>query len=117
MSLSPIRSIINDFLVLVRAEGSEADASRFIEICNDFGAVCFFLSKAEPFTFFSEDWDVDNEVICEAGLYTLGVENPGEAFEIGAAGFFGAFIMFLISLLGGVFLLVTILFVVGFLVT
>lgn len=117
MSLSPIRSIINDFLVLVRAVGSEAGGSRFIEICNDFGAVCFFFSKTDGFSFFNEEWDVDNEVFCEAGLYTLGVENPCGAFEIGAAGFFVAFIMFLISLLGGVFLLVTILLVSGFFVT
>lgn len=112
MSLSPIRSIINDFLVLAREVGSEeADGPRFIELCNDFGAVCLLLSEEETFSsFFTDEWDVDNEVACEAGLYTLGVaDNLGEAFEIGAAGFFVGFIMFLISLLGGVFLIVTVL--------
>ena len=110
MSLSPIRSIINDFLVLVRALGSDVDGPRLIDICNDFEAVCLFLSKEEEtFSFFT----VDNGVVFEAGLYTLGVE----AFEIGAGGFFVSFIMFLNSLLGGVFLLVAILLVVCFVLT
>jgi len=110
--------MINDFLVLVRALGSEADdGPRLIDICNDFGAVCLFLSRNEGFSFFTEDWDVDSEGIFEAGLYTLGVENPGGAFETGAAGFLVGFTMFLISLLGGVFLLVAILLVAGFVFT
>ena len=75
-----------------------------------------FLSKEdETFSFFTKDCDVDKEVVFEAGLYTLGVKSPGEGFEIGAAGFFVGFIMFLISLLG--VLLVAILLVVGFVLT
>lgn len=51
---------------------------------NDFGAVCFFLGKLEIFSFFTIERGVDVELIIEAGLDTLGVENP-EAFETGDA--------------------------------
>lgn len=86
MSSSPILSIINDFLVLVSVEGSEADGPRLIDICNDndIGEVCLFLSNDETCSFFAEDWDVDSEVTFEAGLYTLGVGNTGvPTFDIG----------------------------------
>lgn len=97
--------MVNDFLVLVREVGSEADGPRLMDICNDFREVCLFLSKDETFSFFAEDCEVTFEV----GLYTLRVEDTG-----GAAGFFVVFIMFLF---GGVFLLVTVLLVVGFVLT
>lgn len=103
--------MINDFIVLVREVGSEADGPRLMDICNDFREVCLFLSKDETFSFFAEDCEVTFEV----GLYTLRVEDTGgAAFETGAAGFFVVFIMFLF---GGVFLLVTVLLVVGFVLT
>lgn len=66
--------------------------------------VCFSV-KTRRFSFFAEDCEVTFEV----GLYTLRVEDTG-----GAAGFFVVFIMFLF---GGVFLLVTVLLVVGFVLT
>lgn len=84
--------MINDFLVVARAVGSELVWFRLREVCNVFGTVCFFLGKVETICFFTE---VDIELIAEAGLDTLGVENF-EAFETGDA----AALIMLFSLLG-----------------
>lgn len=74
--------MIKDFLVVARAVGSELGWFRLREVCNVFGAVCFFLGKAETFSFFTIKREVDIEVVVDAGLDTLGVEYF-EAFETG----------------------------------
>jgi len=74
--------MIKDFLVVARAVGSELGWFRLREVCNVFGAVCFFLGKVETLSFFTEEREVDTELVVEDGLDTLGVENF-EAFETG----------------------------------
>lgn len=89
--------MIKDFLVVARSEGSELGWFRLREACNVFGAVCFFLGRVETFSLLTE---VDIELIVEAGLDTLGVENF-EAFETAdAALFVAAALIMLFSLLG-----------------
>lgn len=101
ISLSPIRSMIKDFLVVAREVGSELGWFRLREACNVFEAVCFFFGKAETFSFFTEEREVDIEMVVKDGLETLGVENF-EDFETGVAALFVvvAALIMLFSLLG-----------------
>lgn len=112
MSLSPIFSMMRDFLVVVRETGSELDGPRLRDMCKDLGDTFLLspaerfllLGKDEPFPIFVEDLDEDR-VDVGVGFDTLGVERCGdlaildalvigEDFAAGDAGFFFILEMF-----------------------
>lgn len=90
MSLSPIFSIMRDFLVVVREGGSsEVDGPKLRDMCKDLGATfllspaeeVLLLNKDEPFPIFV---DLAEEIGVEVGtgFDILGVESCG-ALAIG----------------------------------
>jgi hypothetical protein len=107
MSLSPIFSIINDFLVVVRGAVSEFGESMLRDMCKDLGVTFLFpptrvfllLGKDEPLTFFMEDCDADSELEVDAGFENFREEIWGR-LVIGGSGFFFAIAKSLTLLIG-----------------
>lgn len=119
MSLSPIFSIMRDFLV--RETGSELDGPRLRDICKDLGATFLLspaerfllLDKDEPLPIFVEDLDEESRVDVGVGFDNLGVERCsalaildavaiGDDLAVGDAGFFFNFEMFLSFVTGAI---------------
>lgn len=84
MSLSPIVSMIKDFLIVV-LEAVEFGGPRLRDMCNDVGATLLFsrvgefllLCNVEPLNFLFEDWEGDMNdlestlLVCAAGVLLL----------------------------------------------
>jgi hypothetical protein len=108
MSLSPIFSLINDFLVVIRGSGSEFEGSMVRDKCKDLEVTFLFspaggfllLGNNEPFNFFVEDCDADSELEVGTRFETFGVEICGCLVTSGS-GFFFALAMSL-TLLSGI---------------
>lgn len=81
MSLSPILSIIKDFLVIGRAP-KDSDGPKLRDMCKDVGAALLLslirevllFGGAEAFTFFFEDREAETGVETDVGFACLGVD-------------------------------------------
>lgn len=95
MSLSPILSIMKDFLKVGRGAGSGLLGSKFRDLCNGLLAtfllssleVIGFLDKDGEFPFLVEEADVNGLLGVEAGFEFLGVEIC-DALDLGSIDFF-----------------------------
>lgn len=110
MSLSPIFSIMSDFLVVVKDAESECGGPRLRDMCREVGATFFhspaegilllgdgflispaegflFFGKDDPFAFFIDGCDEDIILEVGVGFESLGLEICGD-LAIGDTAFF-----------------------------
>lgn len=96
ISLSPILSMINDFLVVVSDPGSELAGPKLRDMCKDVGSIrllsgllAFLLvTGVWPFSFLTKGRVVDLAVFINSGFDDLGVDIMGD-FVVGATDLLG----------------------------